>query len=108
MREVEIKLADIDEKLRDMKPTIDLDVPAEYHFVHGNILFKMKRLDEAQRFYLAAVQADPRHSSAYTNLINIFLMSGDKANALKYLQLAESRKVAVNEKLKKAVLERNL
>jgi len=105
-REAEIKLAEIDEKLRDWKPTMGLDIPAEYHFVHGNILYKMNRLDEAQGFYLAAVQADPRHTNAYTNLIGMYLTRGDTANALKYLQQAERAGVTVNEQLKKAVLGR--
>jgi tetratricopeptide (TPR) repeat protein len=105
-REAEIKLAEIDEKLRDWKPTMGLDIPAEYHFVHGNILYKMNRFDEAQGFYLAAVQADPRHTNAYTNLIGIYLTRGDAANALKYLQQAEGAGVTVDEKLKKAVLGR--
>ncbi|MBE0664419.1 MAG: tetratricopeptide repeat protein [Candidatus Aminicenantes bacterium] len=106
MREAEIKLADIDEKLRDIKPTIGIDVPAEYHFIHGNILFKMKRFDQAQGFYLAAVQADPGHANAYNNLINIFFAKGDMAQALKYLKQAEDNGVKVIEGLKKAVLDR--
>ena len=106
MREAEIKLADIDEKLRDLKPTLGLDVPAEYHFVHGNLLFKLKRFDDAQELYLAAVQADPRYANAYANLIGIFLMRGDKASALKYLQQAEGKGVKMDEKLKESVLRR--
>lgn len=105
MREAEIRLAEIDEKLRDLKPTIGLDVPAEYHFIHGNILFQLKRFGEAQGFYLAALQADPRHANAYNNLISIHLMRGDAASALKCLQQAESSGVVINERLKKAVLE---
>jgi len=99
-------LAMKDEELRNWKPTVAFDMPAEYHFVHGNILFKLKRLDEAQGFYLAALQADPFHANAYTNLIGIYLMRGDKANAQKFLQQAEGNGVTVNEKLKEAVLKR--
>ncbi len=95
-----------EEELRNWKPDVSLAMPAEYHFVHGNILFKMKRLNEALGLYLAAVQADPRYANAYNNLISIYLMGGDAANALKYLQQAESNGVTVNEKLKNAVLER--
>ena len=99
-------LAMKDEELRNWKPDVSLAMPAEYHFVHGNILFKLKRFDEAQGFYLAAVQADPRHANAYVNLIGICLMRGDKAGALTYLQQAEGNGVALNEKLKQAVLQR--
>lgn len=95
-----------EEELRGWKPDASLEMPAEYHFVHGNILFKMKRLSEAQGFYLAAVQADPRHANAFNNLISIHLTCGDAAGALKYLRLAEENGVKVNEKLKQAVLGR--
>jgi tetratricopeptide (TPR) repeat protein len=97
-------LATIDSRLRDWIPTA-IDIPAEYQYIHGNILFKMKRYSEAQGFYLAAVQADPRHASAYNNLISFYFACKDAANALKYLKQAEDNGVTVNEKLKKAVLE---
>jgi tetratricopeptide (TPR) repeat protein len=95
-----------DEELRNWKADVALKMPAEYHFVHGNILFKMKRINEAQGYYLEAVLTDPRYANAYTNLIGIYLTRGDAANALKYLQQAEGNGVALNEKLKKAVLDR--
>jgi tetratricopeptide (TPR) repeat protein len=104
--EAQHALAVKDEELRSWKPDVALAMPAEYHFVHGNILFKMKRLEEAQGKYLAALQADPRYANAYTNLIAICLARGDAANALKYLRQAEGNGVALNEKLKQAVLQR--
>jgi len=96
-----------DEELRKWKADAAIQMPAEYHFVHGNILFKMKRISEAQKYYLEAVQTDPRYANAYTNLIGICLARGDAADALKYLQQAEGNSVALSEKLKKAVLDRN-
>jgi tetratricopeptide (TPR) repeat protein len=95
-----------DEELRNWNPDIALKMPAEYHFVHGNVLVKMKRISEALGYYLEAVQTDPRYGNAYTNLIGIYLSRGDAANALKYLQQAEGNGVALSEKLKKAVLDR--
>ena len=98
-------LATLDIRLRNPIPDT-MDLPAEYHFIHGNILFKMKRFDQAQEFYLAAVQADPGHANAYNNLINIFFAKGDTTQALKYLKQAEDNGVKVIEGLKKAVLDR--
>ncbi len=95
----------LDTRLRNPIPEV-LEVPAEYHYTHGNILFKMKRLNEAQAFYQAAIQAEPKHANAYNNLINIFYVQGNMAQALEYLNQAESRGVRVTEGLKKAVLER--
>ncbi len=98
-------LATLDTRLHDPIPPTP-DIPAEYHYIHGNILFKMKRFNEAQELYLAAINADPRHASAYNNLINIYFARNDMADALKYLQQAEANGVTVNEKLKKAILEK--
>jgi tetratricopeptide (TPR) repeat protein len=95
----------LDGRLRNPIPET-LAVPAEYHYTHGNILFKMKRFGEAEGFYLEAIQADPKHANAYNNLINILYMRGDMAQALKYLNQAEANGVQVLEGLKKAVLEK--
>jgi tetratricopeptide (TPR) repeat protein len=95
----------IDMRLNDPIPST-MELPAEYHYIHGNILFKLKRYDEALALYQAAVQADPRHANAYNNLISIAFARNDVAGALKYLEQAESNGVTVNEKLKKAVLDK--
>jgi Tfp pilus assembly protein PilF len=105
MREAEIRLAAIDEKLREWRPTVDLDMPAAYPYVHGNILFKMRRFSEAREQYRAAVKADPRHAHAWNNLISIHFAAHDIAGAAKYVQEAEAGGVKLNEKLKQAVLE---
>lgn len=95
----------LDNRLREWIPKA-IDIPAEYHYIHGNILFKMKRYAEAMGFYEAAVQADPNHANAYNNLISILFSQGDMVRAMKYVEQAEANGVTVNEKLKKAVLER--
>lgn len=82
------------------------DIPAEYHFVHGNVLFKLRRLAEARDFYQAAVKTDPHHVNAYNNLINLLYVGGDFAEAWKTVQEAELQGVMVNEKLKQAVQEK--
>ncbi len=102
--ELKAVVAVLDNRLRESVPKA-IDAPADYHYVHGNILFKMKRYAEARGFYEAAVQADPRHANAYNNLISILFAQGDKGNALKYVEQAEANGVTVNERLKKAVLE---
>ena len=98
-------LATIDARLNDPIPPT-MDIPAEFHFIHGNILFKLKRYGEAQTFYQATVKTNPRHANACNNLISILFASGDHAGALKCLEQAEANGVAVNEKLKKAILEK--
>lgn len=103
--QVKSTLATLDNRIREWIPK-EIDIPAEYHYIHGNILFKMKRYAEARGLYEAAVQADPHHANAYNNLISIFFTQGDEAHALKFLEQAEANGVTVNGKLKKAVLER--
>ncbi len=95
----------IDSRLSNPVPPI-MDVPAEFHYIHGNILFKLKRFGEARSQYQAAVQADPRHGNAWNNLISIQFASGDPAGSLKLLEEAEANGVTVNEKLKQAILEK--
>jgi tetratricopeptide (TPR) repeat protein len=98
-------IANIDMRLNNPIPAT-MELPAEYQYIHGNILFKLKRYDEALALYQAAVQADPRHANAYNNLIGIAFARNDVAGALKYLEQAEASGVTVNEKLKKAVLDK--
>jgi tetratricopeptide (TPR) repeat protein len=95
----------IDMRLNNPIPAT-MDLPAEYHYIHGNILFKLNRYDEALALYQAAVKADPRHANAYNNLISIAFARNDVAGALTYLEQAEANGVTVNVKLKKAVLEK--
>jgi pentatricopeptide repeat protein len=80
-------------------------VPADYHYIHGNILFKLKEFQQAHDQYLQAVTVDPKHKDAYNNLINIYLMSKQYQKGLDYLKLAEENDVKVNEKLKEALLK---
>jgi tetratricopeptide (TPR) repeat protein len=94
----------LDTKLRSPIPEV-LDVPADYHYTHGNILFKMRRFNEAREQYLAAVKADPRHANAWNNLISILFAARDVAGAAQCVREAEANGVKLNEKLKQAVLE---
>jgi pentatricopeptide repeat protein len=80
-------------------------VPADYHYIHGNILFKLKEFQQAHDQYLKAVTTDPKHKDAYNNLINIYLMSKQYQKGLDYLKLAEKNNVKINEKLKEALLK---
>ncbi len=79
-------------------------VPADYHYLHGNCLFRLKRLPEAEAEYRLAVRINPAFGDAYNNLINILFMEKrlDEARAL--LAQAEAHKAPVHPGLKKAVL----
>jgi len=81
------------------------EIPADYHYIHGNILFKLREFQKAHDMYLEAITVDPKHKDAYNNLINIYLMSKQYQKGLEYLKMAEENDVKINEKLKEALLK---
>lgn len=81
------------------------EIPADYHYIHGNILFKLREFQPAHDLYVQAVTVDPKHKDAYNNLINIYLMSKQYQKGLDYLKMAEDNDVKINEKLKEALLK---
>jgi tetratricopeptide (TPR) repeat protein len=79
--------------------------PAEYEYFAGNCQFKLKRYDEAERSYRAALKAAPGHASAAGNLINLLFMQKKLDEARTVLAEAEGNKVQIHPGLRKAVLE---
>jgi tetratricopeptide (TPR) repeat protein len=79
-------------------------IPAEHHYLHGNILFKLKQLMVAEQQYKNAINSDPKHERAYNNLANLLYLQKNFQNALDYLKEAEKNGVKVNLKLKQAIL----
>ncbi|MBP1773933.1 MAG: Tetratricopeptide repeat [Holophagaceae bacterium] len=80
-------------------------VPADYHFLRGNALYRLGRRDEARAQLRLAVQTDPGHGNAWNNLIALHLEARDLAQAQACLGQAEAAKVAVRPELKQAVLQ---
>jgi tetratricopeptide (TPR) repeat protein len=81
-----------------------MTLPAEYSYVHGNLLIRMKRYQEALEEYLKAVQTDSKHGRACNNIANIYYMSRQYDKALEYIEKAEAAGAKVNPEFKKAVL----
>jgi len=81
-------------------------IPANYFYFHGNCLFRLKRLPEAEAQYLQAIKADPRYGEAYNNLINLLFMEKRLDEARTFLSQAEAHEAAITPGLKKAVLEK--
>jgi tetratricopeptide (TPR) repeat protein len=80
-------------------------MPADYSHIHGNLLFKMKRYQEALDQYLKAVQSDPKYGSAYNNIANLYFMAKKYDKALEYIEKAEANGVKVHPDFKNAVLK---
>ena len=79
-------------------------IPAEYSYAHGNLLFRVKRYDEALVQYEQTIQADPAHGGAYNNIATIYYMAKQYDKSLEYLDKAEAAGCKINPNFKKAVL----
>ena len=79
-------------------------VPAAYHLLHGNCLYRLGQPSGAIAEYRRSIQADPRQPDAWNNLLALLLETGDRAGAQAELARAESVRVAVRPALKQAVL----
>ena len=79
----------------------DIDIPAAYFYSHGNILFKLKRYQDAIKKYAEVIRRDPKHGSAYNNLANLFYMAGKKDIASICLNYAEASGFKVDPRFKK-------
>ena len=78
-------------------------IPAEFFSLHGNLLFKLKRFEEAEAQYLHALAIAPNHERCLNNLINIYFISHKIEQAQSWLEKAIQQKVKINPGLAKAV-----
>jgi tetratricopeptide (TPR) repeat protein len=103
----EREISIIDDQMKQFVPEAEQEevIPADYHYVHGNVLFKNKNYKEALDEYNEAVKIDPAHGSAYNNLANLYYMSKEYKKALDCLTRAEQKGVEINPELKQAVLK---
>jgi tetratricopeptide (TPR) repeat protein len=102
--EVRNSISPIDSRLNEPLPPV-LKIPAEYYYFHGNIFFKLKKFEEAHNQYLEAIKIEPKHASAYNNLINLYYMTKNYEQALKLIDQGEANGVKLKPELKKAVLK---
>lgn len=110
MEEVFLQLTKEEQNLRDMKGRQDLfqsKLKSDYAYFHGNILFQLKKYDEALDFFHKAITANPFNGNGYNNIIAIYYLAGQYENANRYIEAAEKAGIgeAVNLKLKVMVFE---
>lgn len=82
-------------------------LPADYFYVHGNILFKLKQYLEAREQYQRAIAVDPGHANAYNNLANLYRLVKNYPRAMQCLMEAEKNGASVNPRLKELLLKTN-
>lgn len=101
---LENEIRTIDSRLTEPLPQTD-QIPADYYYIHGNIFFKLKKIQEAYGEYLQAIEIDPTHGNAYNNLANLYYMAKQYQKALECLNQAEASGVKINTEFKKAILK---
>jgi tetratricopeptide (TPR) repeat protein len=97
-------IAQIDSQMNEPVPD-SLQISADYYYVQGNIFFRMKQFQNAYEQWIKTIEIDPKHGNAYNNLANLYFMSKQYEQALKYLELAEASGAEVNPEFKKALLK---
>lgn len=101
---LENEVRTIDSRLTEPLPQVE-QIPADYYYIHGNIFFKLKKIQEAYGEYLQAIEIDPKHGNAYNNLANLYYMAKQYQKALECLNQAEASGVKINTEFKKAILK---
>jgi tetratricopeptide (TPR) repeat protein len=76
------------------------EIPPELSLALGSAYFRLDRLPEAEREYLAAVEANPKLGAAHNNLAVVYMLTGRYDQAEQELRLAERNGFKVNPDLK--------
>ena len=99
---IDQSIKSIDSRLNSPIPAT-FEVPADYFYIHGNILYQLRQPLEAAAQYREAIRLDPTHGYAYNNLALVLFSQGNYAEALDCLVKAEGAGAKVNPDFKKAV-----
>lgn len=91
------------EKLIQEAPAVDAPVPAEYFFLHGNVLLRTKRYDEAVVQYDEALKRNPAYADAANNLASLWYSARQYGKAKAVVEKAEAAGAVLNPELKKAI-----
>jgi tetratricopeptide (TPR) repeat protein len=100
MGTIQSQLNRIEGQIRTPVPTFE-QLPAEYHYVHGNILFKLKKFHEAKKQYLEAVEVDQNHGNALNNVAILLFLEKKYRKAKEFLDRAEASGMVINQNFKR-------
>ncbi len=90
----------IDNRLNTPIPPT-FEIPAGYHYIHGNVLFQSGRRIDAEAQYLETIRMDPTYGNAYNNLALVLFSLGRNQEALDCLVRAEAAGVKINPDFKR-------
>lgn len=82
---IEIMKADPDAAAEQLKLKINDSSSAALIFILGNLYFQQGKLEEAQKYYLMAIEKHPSFLRAHKNIGLLYLQDQDFANAQKHL-----------------------
>lgn len=95
-------LEEINQRMNEPLPQAS-EPPADFFYIHGNILFKIKKYKDSLDQYLEAVRINPQHGNAYINIANLNFMAKQYEKALFFLEKAESSGAKVNQEFRNAI-----
>ena len=78
-------------------------VPAPYSALHGTILLRLDRPDEAVPRFEEALATDPGSSEAANNLASIYHLSGKNEKAMEIVQAAKKQGAKLHPDLEKSI-----
>ena len=96
--ELDRAIADLRALQRRSKSTSG--IPAWISFALGSAYFRSDEIPDAEREYLAALQADPKLGEAHNNLAVVYLQTGRYDKAAEEVSAAEKSGFRVNPQLK--------
>ena len=96
--ELDRRIADLRALQRQSKSTSG--IPAWISVALGSAYFRSDAIADAEREYLAALQADPKLGEAHNNLAVVYLQTGRYDKAEKEISAAEKNGFRVNPQLK--------
>jgi tetratricopeptide (TPR) repeat protein len=79
--------------------------PAEFHVFHGEILVRLRRYPEAETQFRLAISLAPTSPEAYEELAGMLLLTRHARIAQDVVEEAESKGIAIDEKLKESILK---
>lgn len=94
--------ADADTKLSEFMRS-GVEMPAEYHYIHGNVYFLTRRFQDAVNEYTKTLEKNPTHGGACNNLASIYFMHKRIDKAREYFDKAVECGAQVNPKFKEAL-----
>ena len=106
----ETKIDELKNKVANLEKELEVDKSKKYdaffRFKYGNLLFGMKKSQEAKAQYELAVDAEPEFKDTYSNLSVCYFIEGNCAKALEAYKKAKKLGAQVHPQFEKDLIAR--